>query len=1719
MPFGGRSKELAYLDRWVSDPASPSRLVVVGQAGRGKSALLVNWVTRLTTAAAAAREGSWQLVFVPISIRFNTNRPAVFYEAIAARLAEIAECELRPAHNDPAAYYEDQCRVLVETILSRDQSTLIVIDGADEALGDGFGARWFPRQGGGRLRLLISARLQIGDVDATGWVRRLGWDRGVRYATMQLPSLDIAGVRNLLITTGAPLDILAARPDIIDKLHRLSEGEPLILRLYVEDLWSRTQGSQELTVEDLDHIQPGLAGYFEDWLARQRDLWREDGKNGVAIDSELMAVQLALLACAHGPLAAEDLGALLRHCGCQTRGLRIEDGLEPLRRFVIGTGKRFGDGYHGYVLSHPRFGQFLYEDYLDESQVRDARSALAQWGDDIVQRSNAGLLRPDQVPVYVLNYHSQHLADAGFASDGFMRMVEPGWLRAWEAHEGAYHGFSKDVAVAARMLLLEQPRMRNWRSSLVRCALFQTSIANLAAQVPEDILLPCVQAGVMSVRQVLHWLEFHPPATRCRILVDLAPLLDDATVPTALDSCRAISEAALRARALAAVATRLTPDEQHTVASELMSILEMEQSERVRFLQVQNSRLLGETLSAVAGFLDPAQMEQAAGIGAAMALDEHRVAAFLALGRVVAPDRRPALFRQALSGLHAVAEEARRCEFLESLAPYLTLDLLYPVISAVNFDGPLESLAALMTAIPESFRILAYEAAIRLHLDAEAATRPRGRAKRHATAAAILRTLPPDRHAFAVTTALGFITGLDDYLECLSALGALIPESVIQAIARHASAMLDAHGFAAVVSALAPLLSTATADQVLAIALDLDREGAKAESIIALVSRMSDQAVADILPVVSRLTNEQDRGRALAAMMAWLPMDHVDGACDRVRRLTDRCLCVEGLLAAAARLDEPDQATTLDEALSVTRVIENRHERQRALLDCIAALHGYQGAGCDSLLLECLRQTVSLENNGAFLQAFKALAAPLQQSFGARATVGSTDETIAAEPMLALCTKLLERLSTCRSLIDLEPIAAWVPAPLLAGLLDLAARLTEAHWEHEFHARVVATALRRLPVGERAVQIESFLQRCVGAPYFVIQDAVHAVAPYMAELWAEEEHRFTAAAQSSRLQMLVLKSVASMLTPADRERSLAATLQALRDETRGGLRDPSVLVALLPLLPFALRVEAIKLALDSSPTTVDQCLDVVPEDEHETLLAEVLEQLLAARPIEQVLTLIRRWRRNWASSLAPAAQRLRSEMQRTAILGELVGYMGDSARTGLVGDGLANPDQRPTTPVPLEAALPAEQAVAVLQEALRASMTIGDELQQASVLGVVLDHLPDGMMAGFAAQLVARLAALRDPHARCALLQAASRTLDPAQLRSLLADELAAALTEKSANAQSAALRALAPLLSEDQCRIAWQAAVRIGDPHEMLQAVAGLLPLVPAALVGDLLRDLHRLPDETRVRELLAMLAPNLPLAHLPAFFSELATLEETGAKFRALFAISARVTGPERLNMLGQVIAFARNSEDAYLRARALVAAIESGVPATERAAWSREALDAVFSMSTSQGANRAAALEALAPHLTPQLVLLALHEAALWVGPYGYGAAIAALRPVLAEDTVQWLVAETASPWVRMEVLAAFGAGLPTGAHARAFTVLQDWTDDTGRIKAQAKLLPSLNDELRNQALTALAEAAARVPRRVIFDVLADFLPAIVASEGPDGGAMQIGRAVLDVGECIR
>ncbi len=528
--FGGRDEEFERLDRWLADPGAPPRFLLTAPAGRGKSALLVHWIERLRGARGGDGDERWDLVFVPISIRFRTNRPEVFFEAIAARVAEITGDDLPPPGGDPASHYEDQCRLLLEHAIEREQRILLVVDGLDESLGDRFSASWFPRGAGRTLRLVVSARLQVGDRDAKGWADRLGWRGAVRAETRELPPLPRQGVADLLAGVapgGAPA---ALSPGFAAAVHALTGGEPLLLKLLVEDLQEQVAEGRAVTVEDLRGIRPGLAGYFADWLDRQRELWRSERREGAEVDEAALSAYLVVLACAHGPVMAEELNEIAGRLHPIPATVRTQEALHPLRRFVIGTGRRAPDGGDtGFVLSHPRLGEFLREEHFDAAFVRRARAAFVDWGKALLARmAEDGRLPPAQVPAYALEYLGQHLDDEEAPPAVLMALTEEPWMRAWEALEGGYRGFARDVARADAAVAARGEPGQPSTARRLRCRLVISSIASSGANIPPALLVRCVREDLLPVKQALAWAEYQRPEGRAATLAGLAPLVAEA---------------------------------------------------------------------------------------------------------------------------------------------------------------------------------------------------------------------------------------------------------------------------------------------------------------------------------------------------------------------------------------------------------------------------------------------------------------------------------------------------------------------------------------------------------------------------------------------------------------------------------------------------------------------------------------------------------------------------------------------------------------------------------------------------------------------------------------------------------------------------------------------------------------------------------------------------------------------------------------------------------------------------------------------------------------------------------------------------------------------------------------------------------------------------------------------------------------------------------------
>ena len=515
VPFGGRAEVMRELDHWLDEPDAPPYKLIAAQAGRGKSAALVQWSRRSLSRADV------ETVFVPVSIRFRTNLAGVFFAALAARLARAHGEEVPAAIDTPPEVWRGIAADYLARPLSSGKRLLVIIDGVDEAADWEIGPDLFPSRPAPSTRVVVSARLTAAAPTDTAWREQLGWSSARLARSLPLTPLSESGVADVLVRMGFPLAELGAKVDIVRQLHRLSGGDPLLVRLYVSDLWSAGEAAQRLAPEDLEEIAPGLKGYFDRWWTDQHRLW---GKESPLRERGVRAV-LSLLACAFAPLEREDLIALAPPDSDVT-SWTIGSCIEPLRRFII-------EGPQGLTFNHPRFAQYLYDE-LTRSERGEWERRLLEWGRTTVEAMRAGTISPLAAPAYVIQYFGAHLERGHAPSSELLALLTREWRTAWEASDGGLGGFLADVDRAWHAAVEEDDtavaagRTPPSLAAEIACALHRASVASLAASLPPELLHRSVQLGVRSSRAALAYARNMSGAgERARALATLASFFEE----------------------------------------------------------------------------------------------------------------------------------------------------------------------------------------------------------------------------------------------------------------------------------------------------------------------------------------------------------------------------------------------------------------------------------------------------------------------------------------------------------------------------------------------------------------------------------------------------------------------------------------------------------------------------------------------------------------------------------------------------------------------------------------------------------------------------------------------------------------------------------------------------------------------------------------------------------------------------------------------------------------------------------------------------------------------------------------------------------------------------------------------------------------------------------------------------------------------------------------
>ncbi|MCB0032864.1 MAG: ATP-binding protein, partial [Anaerolineales bacterium] len=562
VPFGGRDQELTQLQNWLDDDKAPTFGLLTASAGRGKSALLANWYQQLQA------QGDVHTIYFPISIRFDTTLKIAFYQSVTVQLAKLHGRSLSQNISSEISEWKAEFDDLLQTSPPNGQRILLIVDGLDEATWEAR-ADLFPRQLADNLRVFVSARFIEDDQDQEGWRKRLRWQQESTQ-TFDLSPLTQEGLADVLSKMGNPFDQLAADVEILTELLKLSEGDPLLVQLYVQALYTKAGDTIALTSEALHSLEPGLDGYFDQWWADQRRQWQTlYGTKNPMMESHVRLL-FNLCATAEGPLSDDDLLALAPDVLDSV--FTIEDTMQYLRRFIV-INKHIGnhgETYPVFVFNHPRLNNYFWNKLKKPEKQRLAQR-FHQYGRDLVKRLNEKLIESTEASPYLVQHFGAHLEKAETHSfyptqETLYSLVSEGWFAAWEALEGTNTGFLHDVNRAWAMA-----NKKRHIAMQIKCALCHASITTRTTNIPLSLLARLYKQGQMTAAQLLVTLDRYSNGSATRsYLEELAPLLPPQYHPQLLGLARSPTKLSERCFSLLALAPYLPKPQQQEIQQEIL---------------------------------------------------------------------------------------------------------------------------------------------------------------------------------------------------------------------------------------------------------------------------------------------------------------------------------------------------------------------------------------------------------------------------------------------------------------------------------------------------------------------------------------------------------------------------------------------------------------------------------------------------------------------------------------------------------------------------------------------------------------------------------------------------------------------------------------------------------------------------------------------------------------------------------------------------------------------------------------------------------------------------------------------------------------------------------------------------------------------------------------------------------------------------------------------
>jgi hypothetical protein len=937
VPFGGRDREIAALNGWLDNrsetslptvlagDADSNNLLITAPAGRGKTALLIRWIQQL--------DKNWRLAFIPVSIRAETNQALTFYQAFAARLAEILGEPLPEPRADPAAYYRDKVSDYLDRIGKGSQNCLVVIDGLDEARGWKTDTAVLPTERSPRLKIVVSARELAGDNACQDWLERLGWTPPICDArTLQVQPLDREGIADVLAKMEFPVGPLSKDVDIIDELFRLTEGgDPLVLQFYANDLLRQGKQAARLKPTDLRRLQPGFGAYIKRWLEEQKVEWKA---TGLRLDDKLVDAMLAVLASAFGPLRLSELEELI---GRVFRGNHVFSvrTVEPLRRFIVGDGKK-----NGYALAHPKLANFLQHDYFVGSKIlRDSQEAFVAWIREWVQTLNEGRRSPEDTPTYALLFYTQHLnvMGSGAALELYRELVENGWRKAWQHHESGFQGFSRDIELAARAFRdaadLNPAQLRKARIGLgaqVRCALCLSSIRSTGFGATGEVLAEFLRSQTITPKQALYLAQLKEDKDRANTIKPIIELLPAELRLEVYVAASDIGDPEARFDVLLVVALHLTGVFRERAYLDAFRASKLLKTHRERSYALTKL----ESFIPVEMWTKAKVEEEARGLAEAHA-------AQLAESRSQTPQQDPS------SATAPPAEAERDSFYLRELAHEasrvdLSQDQIREILIALQEAGGYTQMEAMQRLAPRLSRELQI-------LALEAISRGKGRLFRGEALEALVPFLANDLLDEVVRFSTTALT--HDLEKPLSAVANRLDAEGMEKAFQHVFDMNHDFHRKNALGVIAPHLP----ETLLAAALrwSLNLEGYyRSETVAVLLPHLTfDEAVAVIR------SGELDRAKLLLAVMPKMPNEFLPEAVKLAAQIFDTEQRGRVLAVLLPRLREAELSTTIADAYLAAFVIGDSSFRTLAQAAVIPYLEGELAESCISELSTELSRT------------------------------------------------------------------------------------------------------------------------------------------------------------------------------------------------------------------------------------------------------------------------------------------------------------------------------------------------------------------------------------------------------------------------------------------------------------------------------------------------------------------------------------------------------------------------------------------------------------------------------------------------------------------------------------------------------------------------------------------------------------------------------------------